>query len=262
MLTRLPYYLGEEEEESSSEKQNKKPSKKTRERPSKQEIEKRKDLPKKNSSKFFFNSATRICFTSIHFLGGIYDDEQEREKQRAIEEYKREEELRRKEAELAQQKLKKLAEQQSSTPKSTQTSPKVADDPLEKQILEKLKKEKEKQKTLDKEEQGGGILGFVSALIAPSDKDDKEDEEPKGIVLRFYDLTKSLHSSDNYIDEIVDGLRKLAEERKLGLAPQGEVVGIDEFVPEGDDEGNFWGDEEPQVNNEKKEESSEEVCRR
>lgn len=170
--------------------------------------------------------------------------------------------MRRKEAELAQQKLKKLAEQQSSTvTKPTQASSKVGDDPLEKQILEKLKKEKAKQKSQDKEEQGGGIMGFVSSIIGSSEKDEKQDLEPKGkigLLTEYHYWLLIIGSELIILDEIVDGLRKLAEERKLGLAPQEDVVGIEEFVPDGDDEGNFWGDDEPQ-SNKNEEESSEEV---
>jgi len=79
----------------------------------------------------------------------IYDDEQEKEKQRALEAFRREEEQKRKEIEFNQQKQlkqqKKLQKQSNqSTQKSLQNA--TSDSQLEKQNFREIKKRKRKTK--------------------------------------------------------------------------------------------------------------------
>lgn len=147
---------------------------------------------------FSFLPASVFVSLSIPFFlslgaGVIVDDEQEREKQRALEAYRREEELRRKELAIAQAK-QQAAKPKQTSPQPTQSPPKKgrfvadyffpaqvsrastnpasdSDKDLEKKILEDLKKEKVKQKILEKEEQEGGLLGFVTSVFGGSDKE-------------------------------------------------------------------------------------------
>lgn len=77
------------------------------------------------------------------------------------------------------------------------------------------------KKPVEKKEESSG--GFFSSLFGGGDSD-KKGEPAEGE------------------DAVVDDLRKLAADRKMGILPSEPVIDVTEFAPEAEDDGGFWSD--------------------